>query len=67
MSTILSSDEILHRAVVWISEQRKANPHWNAAKLVQEASARFDLPPSAEAWLVETFATEHQPPAGVKS
>jgi hypothetical protein len=57
MTTILSSDEILHRAVVWISEQRKADPGLNVMKLVQEASARFDLPPSAEAWLRETFRT----------
>ncbi len=62
MSTILSPDEVLHRAVVWISEQRRANPQLNALKLVQEASTRFDLPPTAEAWLMATFAGEPRPP-----
>lgn len=56
MTTILSTDDIVHRAVLWIAEQREANPEINPLKLVQEASARFDLPPSAEAWLMETFA-----------
>lgn len=59
MTTILSSDEILHRAVQWISAERTANPHASVVKLVQEASTRFDLPPSAEEWLMETFGREH--------
>ena len=58
MSTILSTDDIVHRAVLWIADQREANPEINPVKLVQEASARFDLPPSAEAWLMETFARD---------
>ena len=61
MATILSADEILHRAVLWISEQRQANPNLSSVKLVQEASARFDLPPSAEQWLMETFGRGHPP------
>jgi hypothetical protein len=59
MTTILSQDEILHRAVLWISEQRKANPQVNMVQLVQQASARFELPPSAEEWLLETFGRAH--------
>jgi hypothetical protein len=59
MTTILSADEILHRAVAWIAEERKSDPHANVAKLVQQASARFDLSPSAEEWLMETFGREH--------
>lgn len=58
MSTILSTDDIVHRAVLWIADQREANPEINPVELVQEASARFDLPPSAEAWLMETFARD---------
>jgi len=59
MTTILSTDDIVHRAVLWIAQQREVDPDINPVKLVQEASARFDLPPSAEAWLMETFARPH--------
>jgi len=63
MATIVSPDEVLHRAVTWISEQRRADPSLNATKLVQEAAARFDLSPAAEAWLMETFGRRSsQPP-----
>lgn len=62
MGTIISPDEILHRAVRWISEQRKADPDANPVRLVQQASARFDLSPAAEAWLMETFGRDDVPP-----
>jgi hypothetical protein len=62
MSTILSSDEMVRRAVLWISEQRKADPSLSVIKLAQEASARFDLSPIAEQWLLETFAKRDAEP-----
>jgi hypothetical protein len=55
MSTIVGHDEKLRRAIQWISDERRARPGANPIKLAQEASSRFDLPPSAEAWLIETF------------
>ena len=53
MGTIISADEMVHRAVRWIAEERKADPLANPVRLVQQASARFDLSPAAEAWLME--------------
>lgn len=57
MSTIVPAGEMLRRAVRWISDERVARPDVPLAKLVDEASMRFDLDPAQEEWLLHTFVT----------
>ncbi|MCK5310831.1 MAG: hypothetical protein KAJ62_01900 [Desulfobacteraceae bacterium] len=45
MATIKSGSESLKKAIAWISEQRKANPEKDVAKIAQEANVQFDLNP----------------------
>jgi hypothetical protein len=52
MSTILPQGEKLKHAVQWISEKRKENPDINLAKLVDDASFRFDLSPKDSEFLL---------------
>ena len=44
--------EKLKQAVQWISEKRKEKPDINPAKLVDEASFRFDLSPKDSEFLL---------------
>lgn len=51
MSTIMPQGEKLKHAVQWISEKRTEDPDVNPAKLVDEASFRFDLSPKDSEFL----------------
>ena len=52
MLTILPEGEKLRLAVQWISEKRTEDPAVNLAKLVDEASFRFDLSPKDSEFLL---------------
>lgn len=52
MSTILPQGEKLKQAVQWISEKRREKPDINLAKLVDDASFRFDLSPKDSEFLL---------------
>ncbi len=56
MSTIIPQGELLHRAIRWLSDQRKEQPDRGGVALVEEASLRFNLSPAEEEWMIETFA-----------
>jgi hypothetical protein len=53
--------EKLRRALHWISEERTARPQSPMARIIEEASVRFDLSPAEEEWLLRTIQ-----PAGSK-
>jgi hypothetical protein len=55
MSTIIPRSEIVHRAVRWISDERKASPGRSGLSLALEASFKFDLSPAEEEWMIATF------------
>jgi len=42
----------LRRALVWLSEQRLADPKASRSKLISEAGQRFDLSPMEEDFLI---------------
>ncbi|MFP3928395.1 MAG: hypothetical protein ACLFUE_08855 [Desulfobacteraceae bacterium] len=54
MATIQPKGEKLRQAVRWISEERQENPQKPFSRLIQEASARFNLAPKDEIYL-ESF------------
>jgi hypothetical protein len=41
----------LRKALVWLAEQRQADPKASRAKLISEAGQRFDLSPMEEEFL----------------
>jgi hypothetical protein len=47
--------EDLRKAVKWISEERQSSPERNMAKLVEEASIKFDLSPADGEFLFKFF------------
>jgi hypothetical protein len=47
--------EDLRKAVKWISEERQSSPAKNIAKLVEEASVKFDLSPADGEFLFKFF------------
>jgi hypothetical protein len=55
MPTILPQGDDLRKAVKWISEERQSSPERRLAKLVEEASARFDLSPADSEFLFKFF------------
>ncbi len=56
MTTIVPRNEIVKRAVRWISEERVARPRENISTILDEAGLRFDLSPTEEAWLRQMLA-----------
>jgi len=46
MATLMPQGEDLRKAVKWISEERQSSPSKKLAKLVEEASVKFDLSPA---------------------
>lgn len=52
MSTIMPQSEKLKHAIQWISERRTEDPDVNLAKLVDEASFKFDLSPKDSEFLL---------------
>ena len=64
MSALQSQGEQLKKAVKWISEKRKENPDINLAKLVDEASFKFDLSPKDSQFLLRFVKNDdYQNPA----
>jgi hypothetical protein len=55
MTTIVPQGEDLRKAVKWISEERQGSPQKNLAKLVEEASVKFDLSPADGEFLFRFF------------
>ena len=58
MTTILPQGEDLRKAVKWISEERQSRPQIKIAKLVEEASVKFDLSPADGEYLFKFFKKE---------
>ena len=55
MTTIIPQGEDLRKAVKWISEERQGSPEKKLAKLVEEASTKFDLSPMDSEFLFKFF------------
>jgi hypothetical protein len=55
MTTIMPQGEDLRKAVKWISEERQSSSSKKLAKLVEEASVRFDLSPADGEFLFKFF------------
>jgi hypothetical protein len=58
MTTVMPQGEDLRKAVAWISEERQSSPQKKLAKLVEEASVKFDLSPSDAEFLFKFFKKE---------
>jgi hypothetical protein len=58
MTTIMPEGEDLRKAVKWISEERQSYPGKKLAKLVEEASVKFDLSPADAEYLFRFFKKE---------
>ena len=64
MSTVQPQGEKLRNAVKWISEKRKENQDINLAKLVDDASFKFDLSPKDSQFLLRFVKNgDYQNPA----
>ncbi len=55
MAPILPPGESIRKAVKWISEERQSEPAKPLAKLVEEASLRFNLSPAEGEFLFQFF------------
>jgi hypothetical protein len=55
MTTIMPQGEDIRKAVKWISEERQSDPARKLAKLVEEASVKFDLSPADGEFLLKFF------------
>jgi hypothetical protein len=55
MATLIPQGEDLRKAVKWISEERQSSPSKKLAKLVEEASVKFDLSPADGEFLFKFF------------
>ena len=49
--SIQPEGEDLRRAIKWISEMRQEEPDKTLTRLVEEAGAKFDLPPKDQEFL----------------
>ena len=49
--SIQPEGEDLRKAIKWISEMRQEEPDKSLARLVEEAGAKFDLPPKDQEFL----------------
>jgi hypothetical protein len=61
MMTLLPEGEEVRRALLWISDERRLDPKKPLAKVLEEASVRFDLSPAQEAWLFRTLVDGNAP------
>jgi len=52
MSTVMPQGQALRKAVLWVSEQRKAQPDLNVKKLADDACLQFDLSPKDSEFLM---------------
>lgn len=55
---IMPQGEGLRRALRWLDDQVKGDPKANRAKLVGEASVRFDLTPTEEDFLLQNWVRQ---------
>jgi hypothetical protein len=55
MSNIRPPGDKLHRALLWISDERTTHPEQSLARIIEAASVRFDLSPAEEEWLLQTI------------
>lgn len=60
MTTIMPQGEDLRKAVKWISEERQSSPQRKLAKLVEEASVKFDLSPVDGEFLFKFFREQKE-------
>ncbi len=60
MAPILPQGESIRKAVQWISEERQSDPAKPIAKLVDEASLRFNLSPAEGEFLHKFFREQQQ-------
>lgn len=59
----LPPGETLRRAILFVIEQREADPQASLWRLVEEASVRFDLSPAQEEQLLQSLRTPSRSPA----
>jgi hypothetical protein len=59
--SLLPEGEEVRRALLWISDERRAQPDKKLAQILEEASLRFDLSPAQEAWLFRTLVDGSAP------
>jgi len=52
MSTAMPQGDALKKAILWVSEKRKAQPDLNAKKLADDACLQFDLSPKDSEFLL---------------
>lgn len=62
MADVMPEGEAIRRAVRWISDQRQSDPGGKLAKLVDEASQRFDLSPLETDFLWRALANPPSEP-----
>ena len=55
MTTVMPQGEDIRKAVKWISEERQSTPAKKLARLVEEASVKFDLSPADGEYLFKLF------------
>jgi hypothetical protein len=58
MTTVMPQGEDLRKAVKWISEERQGSPAKKLAKLIEEASVKFDLSPADGEFLFKFFGEQ---------
>lgn len=51
----------IKRAVRWIDDRLRDDPHANRVRLIEEASKQFDLTPLDEEFLIRHLATRPKP------
>jgi hypothetical protein len=55
---LVPQGELLRRAMRWLDERRREGIELPRARLVEEASLRFNLTPFEEEFLLQTWARE---------
>lgn len=60
MSDLLPEGEDLRRALQWIGDRRKEDPSANLAKILDEASLRFDLSPRDQEFLLSALGKKRE-------
>ena len=53
MTTVQPEGEMIRKAVIWISEEKQANPEKSRLKLLEEAGIKFNLSPAEEEYLMK--------------
>jgi len=53
MTTVQPEGEMIRKAVIWISEEKQANPEKSRLKLLEEAGIKFNLSSAEEEYLMK--------------